>query len=178
MRHPRHEAISAAVVAVVVLAGCSSVERPVGNDPSATAPGASVVPTPSTAEHATPSAAPQAEGTAISTAGSEFGEVLWGPDQQVVYIWQSDVSSEPQCYDDCAADWPPVLTEGQPVGNGQVDAVLLGTSERRDGTVQVTYNGHPLYFYAHEGPGEVRCHDVATHGGIWWVITPVGERAP
>ena len=49
---------------------------------------------------------------------------------------------------------------------------LLGTTRRTDGTTQVTYAGHPLYYYAHEGPNEVKCHNVSTHGGLWWVVTP------
>ena len=48
----------------------------------------------------------------------------------------------------------------------------------RDGTRQVTYAGKPLYFYAHEGPGQVRCHNVNADGGRWWVIGPDGERRP
>lgn len=120
---------------------------------------------------------PEPAGTAITTAASDYGEVLWGPGRQVVYIWELEPSSTPECYGDCAAAWPPVLTEGEPVAEGEVDAGLLGTVERRDGSTQVTYNGHPLYYYAHEGPGEVECHNVATHGGLWWVVTPGGERA-
>jgi predicted lipoprotein with Yx(FWY)xxD motif len=95
----------------------------------------------------------------------------------VVYIWENEPTAAAECYQDCAAAWPPVLTTGDPVAAGEVDAALLGTTTRRDGSTQVTYNGHPLYYYAHEGPGEVRCHNVATHGGLWWVITPAGDRA-
>ena len=69
-----------------------------------------------------------------------------------------------------------MLTTGTPRAAGGVDASLLGTTKRSDGSNQVTYNGHPLYYYAHEGPGEVECHDIATHGGLWWVVTPAGDR--
>lgn len=95
----------------------------------------------------------------------------------MVYIWEKEPSGTAECYDDCAEAWPPMLTTGEPLAAGEVDATLLGTIARRDGAQQVTYNGHPLYYYAHEGPGEVRCHDVATHGGLWWVITSAGQRA-
>nr|WP_179668616.1 hypothetical protein [Nocardioides thalensis] len=141
--------------------------------PTATKDGSGTAPT----SEATTSEASEPDGTAITTAASDYGEVLWGPGRQVVYIWEQEPSSTPECYGDCAVAWPPVLTEGEPVAEGQVDAGLLGTTERRDGSTQVTYNGHPLYYYAHEGPGEVECHNVATHGGLWWVITPDGERA-
>lgn len=130
-----------------------------------------------TAEPSESSATPEPTGTAITTAPSDFGEVLWGLERQVVYIWELEPSDTPECYGDCAAAWPPVLTEGDPVAEGKVDEELLGTTKRDDGTTQVTYNGHPLYYYAHEGPGEVKCHNIETHGGLWWVITPAGDRA-
>jgi predicted lipoprotein with Yx(FWY)xxD motif len=120
---------------------------------------------------------PDPSGTTITSATSDFGEVLWGPDRQVVYIWQREPSEKAECYGDCAEAWPPVLTSGEPVAAGKVDRALLGTTTRRDGSTQVTYNDHPLYYYAHEGPGEVTCHDIATHGGLWWVVTPAGDRA-
>jgi predicted lipoprotein with Yx(FWY)xxD motif len=104
--------------------------------------------------------------------------MLFGANGRAIYIWQVERSAEPECYDECAEAWPPVLTKGKPAADGDVDASLLGTAERSDGSHQVTYNGHPLYYYAHEGPGEVKCHNVATHGGLWWVVQPNGVRAP
>jgi predicted lipoprotein with Yx(FWY)xxD motif len=71
-----------------------------------------------------------------------------------------------------------VLTEGPPEADGDVDPTLLSTTERDDGSLQVTYNGHPLYFYNSEGPGEVLCHDVDDYGGTWLVVTPEGDAAP
>ncbi|MCE3266579.1 MAG: lipoprotein [Solirubrobacterales bacterium] len=52
---------------------------------------------------------------------------------------------------------------------------MLGTTERDDGSVQVTYNGQPLYYYAHEEPGEVTCHDVEEFGGLWLVLDAAGD---
>lgn len=179
----RSSSIAGIALAMLLLAACAA---PGGALPTGTAP-EPVVTTAGPPASATPTASepgppsdPAAEpaGTAISTATSEFGEILWGPGDQVVYIWERDVSPESQCTGDCAVAWPPVLTVGEPRAAGGVDPALLGTTVRADGAVQVTYGGHPLYFYAHEGPGEVRCHDVATHGGLWWVVTPSGERAP
>ncbi len=73
---------------------------------------------------------------------------------------------------------PPVFTDGEPVAGKGVKASLLGTVKRRDGKLQVTYAGKPLYLYAHEGPGEVRCHNVKLNGGLWWVVGPDGKRRP
>jgi predicted lipoprotein with Yx(FWY)xxD motif len=71
-----------------------------------------------------------------------------------------------------------VLTEGFPGAAGDVHSDLLGVTDRNDGTRQVTYAGHPLYFYAHEGKNEVRCHNISGFGGRWLAVTPAGEAAP
>lgn len=122
-------------------------------------------------------ATPQATGTVITTGDSEFGTMLFDEKNQAIYIWEVEESTTPECYGDCAEAWPPVLTDGKPQAAEGVEQSLLGTTERNDGSTQVTYNGHPLYYYAHEGPGEVKCHNVSTHGGLWWVIQPNGNRA-
>ena len=116
-------------------------------------------------------------GTTITTASSEFGEILFDGNQQAIYLFDKEASSTPECYDDCAVAWPPVLTTGAPVASGGIDAALLGTTVRTDGPAQVTYGGHPLYFYVDEGPGEVKCHNVAGFGGLWLVVTPTGSAA-
>jgi predicted lipoprotein with Yx(FWY)xxD motif len=71
-----------------------------------------------------------------------------------------------------------VITKGQPRATSGARTALLGTVKRRDGKLQVTYAGKPLYFYAHEGRGEVRCHNVDLNGGHWWVVGPDGRRRP
>ncbi len=119
----------------------------------------------------------EATGTVITTGDSAFGTMLFDEAGQAIYIWEVEESSTAECYGDCAEAWPPVLTNGNPTATGEVNNGLLGTTERTDGTTQVTYNGHPLYYYAHEDAGEVKCHNISTHGGLWWVIQPNGVRA-
>ena len=118
-----------------------------------------------------------ATGTVIVSGGSEFGIMLFNDNKQAIYIWELEESAKAECYGDCAFLWPPVLTDEAPRATGAVNASLLGTTQRTDGNTQVTYNGHPLYYYAHEGPGEVKCHNFKTHGGLWWVIQPNGNKA-
>ena len=115
-------------------------------------------------------------GTAITVADSEFGEMLFDSNKQAIYIFENDPKGDSVCYDECAAAWPPVLTKGEPEAGDGVDGSLLGTITRREGSKQVTYAGQPLYFYAHEGPGEVECHNVNLNGGFWWVVGPDGNR--
>lgn len=118
------------------------------------------------------------KGTRITLGDSEFGRMLFDDRRQAIYIFENDRPDESVCYDDCAEAWPPVLTRGEPRAADGVRASLLGTTERRDGRRQVTYDGKPLYFYAHEAPGEVRCHNVDLNGGFWWVVGRDGERRP
>jgi predicted lipoprotein with Yx(FWY)xxD motif len=107
---------------------------------------------------------------------SAFGRVLFDANGQVVYAFEQDRANESNCVGaDCVKAWPPVLTEGAPTAGDGVDAALLGTIERDDGSLQVTYAGRPLYFYEHEAPGEIKCHNVDLHGGLWWVVGPGGD---
>jgi predicted lipoprotein with Yx(FWY)xxD motif len=120
--------------------------------------------------------AAMAKGTTITLGDSEFGSMLFDTKQQAIYIFERDPKGQSACYGECAAAWPPVFTKGEPRAAKGVDESLLGTVKRRDGRLQVTYAGQPLYFYAHEQPGEVRCHNVDLNGGFWWVVGPDGER--
>lgn len=112
------------------------------------------------------------------SADSPFGDVLFDHTGQAIYVFDVETTSKPACYDECAVAWPPVLTKGDPIaGEGAVTG-LLGTTTRTDGAVQVTYKGQPLYFYAHEGKHEVRCHDIFLNGGNWYAVQPDGSAAP
>ncbi len=104
--------------------------------------------------------------------------MLYDANDQAIYVFERDAGEESTCYEECATAWPPVLTSGEPVAGRGIEAPLLGTTERRDGSTQVTYGGRPLYYYAHEAPGEVRCHNVDLNGGFWWVIGRDGEPLP
>lgn len=117
-------------------------------------------------------------GITITTAGSDFGTVLFDGTGQAIYLFDKEITTTPECYEDCAAAWPPVLTDGIPVAGNDAETGLLGTTLRTDGSTQVTYAGHPLYYYAHEGKNVVTCHDVTEFGGRWLVLTPTGQAAP
>lgn len=119
--------------------------------------------------------AAMAAGTKVEVRGSQFGTMLWGPKRQAIYIFQRDRRNVSRCFGSCAKAWPPVFTRGRPVAGRGVRKSLLG-SIRRGKRRQVTYAGKPLYYYAHEGPGQVLCHNVFLDGGLWWVIAPDGKR--
>jgi predicted lipoprotein with Yx(FWY)xxD motif len=120
---------------------------------------------------------PQEErkGTTIKLADSQFGSALFDGDDQAIYSFGKETTKRSECYGQCAVEWPPVLTKGEPQARGEVAEGKLGTTERRDGKTQVTYNGHPLYYYFDEGPGELRCHNVSGFGGLWLALDKAGN---
>ena len=77
-----------------------------------------------------------------------------------------------RCYGDCAATWPVYFAKRTPKAGAGVEQSLIGTTRRRDGRRQVTYKGWPLYYYAHETAGDVKCQKVETHEGTWLVVRP------
>jgi predicted lipoprotein with Yx(FWY)xxD motif len=125
-------------------------------------------------------AAPATAGkhTKVSLRGSDFGQMLWAPKRQAIYMFENDKPGKSRCYGACARAWPPVLTKRKPRAGSGVDGELLDTTKRRNGDRQVTYAGRPLYTYAHEGRNEVFCHDVRLNGGYWWVLGSDGEALP
>lgn len=114
-------------------------------------------------------------GITITTTPSQFGEILFDADRRAIYLFDKEQRAESECYGECAKAWPPVLTKGKPRARGGAKAGLLGTTKRDDGTLQVTYAGHPLYYYVDDPRGEVLCHNVLEFGGLWLVLQPSGE---
>jgi predicted lipoprotein with Yx(FWY)xxD motif len=114
----------------------------------------------------------------ISLASAQkLGMILVDSKGFTVYDFHKDKGSTSSCYGPCAQSWPPVLTEGEPeVGNG-ASASMLGTTKRKDGTMQVTYAGHPLYtFVEDKKPGEANGNDISLYGGEWYALKGNGEE--
>jgi predicted lipoprotein with Yx(FWY)xxD motif len=111
----------------------------------------------------------------LSVRSTEFGKALFGPSGKVVYVFGADRGSTSRCYGVCASAWPPLLTSAAPLAGRGVEARLLGTAKRKNGALQVTYSGHPLYYYAADKVGKVMCQHATMHGGLWLVIKPNGQ---
>jgi predicted lipoprotein with Yx(FWY)xxD motif len=172
------------ITAGLFLVGCNSESSPRSAEPqtstsSATKPVPPTESDPAATATATRSSstAGAARGIAITTAGSDFGQMLFDRPGQAIYLFDKETTSRPECYRACATSWPPVLTQGPPRATSAVRQGLLGTTERADGSSQVTYAGHPLYYYAHEDAHQVLCHNVTEFGGRWLVVTPEGTPA-
>lgn len=167
------------VVGSVVVAGCGDDgERPTAPRQEAGSAARTATAAPDERRTGTATSTTSRPGTQIVVGDSQFGRMLFDERRQAIYIFERDSDRETVCYGECAEAWPPVYTTGEPAAGSGVRSSLLGTIERRDGRMQVTYAGKPLYYYAHEEPGEVRCHNVDLNGGLWWVVGPDGKRRP
>ena len=111
----------------------------------------------------------------VSVRSTEYGKTLFGPSGKVVYVFGADRGSTSHCYGVCAAAWPPLLTTGPPLAGAGIEAKLLGMTKRKNGTLQVTYNGHPLYYYSADKVGKIMCQHANMHGGLWLIIKPSGQ---
>jgi len=121
------------------------------------------------------SSASTASATKITVGTSQFGPMLFDGKNQAIYVFLADKRSKSVCYGECAKLWPPVYTSKKAIAGKGIKKTLLGVTKRRNGRLQVTYRGYPLYYYAHEGPGQVLCHNVDNSGGIWKVQAPSGR---
>lgn len=118
-----------------------------------------------------PTESPAAASLAVED--SDLGQIAVDAEGRTLYVFLADEGSESTCYDDCEASWPPLTVEGDPVAGEGVDGSLLGTTERTDGSTQVTLDGHPLYYFAaDETPDDMNGQGV---GDVWYVVSPEGQ---
>lgn len=176
----RRRTLLTLVIAALVAGGCGSDSGPgeasAVDEPAAVAATADQPDRQSTTNARARDEEPAAaKATAIRLGGSQLGKVLFDRAGQAIYAFDKEQSGRSECYDACAAEWPPVITEGDPEAGTGIDEGLLGTTRRDDGKSQVTYNGHPLYFYAHEGRNQVTCHNVPGFGGLWLALDGKGN---
>lgn len=149
-------AIALGAAAILLLAACSSSKH-------STALGTTSSPASSTAA--------VAAGSTVKVSADE-GHLV-GPNGHVLYANTVDTSASIQCAGTCAQAWPPLT--GTPAAGSGIDAAKLGTATRADGSTQVTYAGHPLYFYAEDsGSDDKYGQGVADGGGKWGIVSPAG----
>ena len=113
------------------------------------------------------------------THSGELGSILVaGPKQRTVYLFAADKGPMSTCSSACAEVWPPVTSTGKPKAAAGASAADLGTITRSDGTKQVTYKGHPLYYYAGDGTngGETSGQGISSFGAPWYVLSPNGSE--
>ena len=116
------------------------------------------------------------EATVNTADVGTYGTVLVNGDGMPLYVFSLDTGSTSACTGDCTIEWMPLASQGSPAAGDGVDATLLGTITRDDGTMQVTYNGHPLYTFANDsGAGDAAGQSMQDNGGTWTLISATGE---
>lgn len=111
----------------------------------------------------------------LTTHSSRFGRVLFDGRGFVLYVFTKDPRGRSTCSGACAAAWPPYIVRSAPRAGAGTKSSLLGTTRRKDGRLQVTYAGRPLYYYVGDRkPGQILCQNVSEFGGLWLVARPNG----
>jgi len=112
----------------------------------------------------------------VGTKTSSLGTFLVDGNGRALYLWDADHGSKSTCSGACAQAWPPLTTTGTPKASGAVKASLLGTTKRAGGSREITYAGHPLYYFAGDTqPGQTTGQGSNGFGAPWWVVTPAGK---
>ena len=122
-------------------------------------------------------AKPAARGATVSVKvlRTRYGRILVDGRGRALYLFTREATTRARCYGACARAWPVFFAKGPVRAGSEAQAGLVGTTTRRDGRRQVTYNGHPLYYYVTDrAPGQVTCQKVAEYGGTWLVVAPSG----
>jgi predicted lipoprotein with Yx(FWY)xxD motif len=161
--------IVSGVLAAAALAGGGAA---LGNALADPGPVSAAYGAPATSQTSAPAA------VQIGAAALAPGTALVDGTGRALYLFEADTGTTSTCTGACAQVWPPLLTSsGQaPVTTGATQASLVGTSPRADGTRQVTYDGHPLYYFAGDkAPGDVKGQGIHNFGGGWYVVAPGGR---
>ena len=114
-------------------------------------------------------------GPALTVQKTRYGKVLFDGHSRALYLFGRDKHKSSSCYGSCAKAWPPFIVGSKPRAGSGVRASLIGTTRRKDGKLQVTYGGHPLYRYQGDPKGQAKCQRVTNSGGIWLVVSPNGK---
>jgi predicted lipoprotein with Yx(FWY)xxD motif len=150
----------AAPVAALAIAGCGGN----GDAVKASSPAAT-------------KAAGAGGGATVDVRTTKLGKTLVDSQGRTLYLFEKDKGMKSTCFGACASVWPPFTTSGKPQAGAGVSASLLGTTARSDGKPEVTYNGHPLYYYASDQkPGDTTGEGLDQFGAKWYVLSPSGKK--
>ncbi len=165
--------VSGGAMAIALLAAaCGGASQYVASSGSSAS-------SPSTSASPIPSASPIAKtGITLTVANTpKLGRILVDGSGRTVYLFLADKGQTSACYTQCAVYWPPVITHGAVDAGPGVNPSLLGTTTRTDGTMEVTYGGHPLYYFiSDKKPGDVTGQGVNGFGAPWYVVAPSGMQ--
>ena len=115
--------------------------------------------------------------TTLALRNSPLGQILVDGSGRTLYLFEADKNGMSSCYSDCASVWPPLLAKGTVNGADGINQSLLGTTTRNDGSVEVTYNGHPLYYFVSDKQaGDTTGQAITSFGADWYVLSAAGSH--
>lgn len=159
----RHLQLVVCAFGALLASACSSPSSPGGDQKPA-------------ADTVTEAAAPSGP-AGIATAQTPLGTILTDSHGRAVYLFVADKGVTSTCTGTCAQEWPPVTSTGPATVGAGLNSALISSSPRPDGTAQVTYNGHPLYYYDDDkGPGTTAGQGETSFGANWYVLSPAGAK--
>ena len=180
MRNQTAGVIGAVGIGLAAVAACSSGSSTTTSSSAATSPASRAAASPPTTQASSPATTGQASGTAtvsIASISGIPGKALVGSNGRTLYLFQADKNGTSACSGACAAAWPPVTVTGTPRAGGGVNQALVGTIKRPDGTMQLIYNGHPLYYFtADTAAGTAHGQAVKAFGAEWYVVNASGSK--
>jgi predicted lipoprotein with Yx(FWY)xxD motif len=175
--------LNMAASALVLLAGCGSASKTTSSSTQAASSSAAPAASGgayghSTTTSASSTAASATNGVLITSKHEKVGTILAaGPKKLTVYMFEGDKGSTSSCSGACAAAWPPVTSAAAAKAASGARAADLGTITRSDGTKQVTYKGHPLYFFSKDkDDGDAYGQGLKAFGASWYVLQPSGSK--
>ena len=131
-----------------------------------------------TSKPATPAGSPTTSaqsGATVAVQSSKLGKILVDGQGRTLYLFEKDTTTASTCDGACASVWPPLTTNGKPQAEAGISAAKLGTTKRNDGKVEVTYAGHPLYYYVSDTkPGQLSGEGLDQFGATWDAVAPSG----
>jgi predicted lipoprotein with Yx(FWY)xxD motif len=156
--------LAAVLGAALFLAACGSSSSSSSNASAA-----------NSSPNSSQSASPSTGAVAIKTAKGSMGTYLTGASGRALYMWVADSSGKSSCSGECAKAWPPLIAKSTPVASGGANAAELGTITRSDGKKQVTYKGHPLYYFIGDSSAApTKGQGSNSFGAKWWLVAPSG----
>jgi predicted lipoprotein with Yx(FWY)xxD motif len=147
----------------------AAVNPPAGSAPASSAPSA-----PAAGGSGSTGAA---TGAVVDVRSTSVGKILVDKQGRTLYLFEKDTGPTSMCTGACASAWPPYTTTGTPQAGPGVTAGLLGTTMRADHGTEVTYHGHPLYYFSGDSkPGDMNGQGSKAFGAGWYVVAPSGSK--
>jgi predicted lipoprotein with Yx(FWY)xxD motif len=130
-----------------------------------------------TAASSVPPKTATGQAATVGVSNTGLGQVLVNSQGRTLYLFKADQGAKSACTGVCAGAWPPLLAEGKPTLGKGINASLVGTAARPEGTTQLTYNGHPLYLFAQDRKaGETNGQGVTAFGAAWFALNSAGNQ--